>query len=373
MSDYIYLEVAGKKISHFLSYSVEADLYVADHAFSLVIGNPEFDILTGQQCHLWVNGQLELTGIVDRRAMHTDKQGRTLTIEGRDLMGLLVDSHCEQFVSVQGKKLSELAQMLLANVPFINRKQILYQQDLVGKLKTSRLRTAMYGLAGIFGADTAERLAHIHAGMSIFQVLQMYALSKGQMFFSLPDGTFVFGRPLVGGKPDYTIVFNGEGIGNTVLVAEVEENIARRYSKVSVIGQQQGQPSDGMNVGAVNIEGSVTDSSFPFYKPFVQLSRNDSQTPQQHARLLLEKMRHDGNRLSYDLPRHSQNGVNFTVNRLCHVKDSVNTINGAPIDGTFLVSGRIFKLDKQNGPTTTLRLSPPGLVEDGGKIGGGRR
>ena len=374
MSDSIYLEIGGRKVTHFLSYTVEADLYVADHAFSLEIGKPEFDIRPGTKCSLFVNKSKELTGIIDRRSQRTDKQGRKLVIEGRDLMGLLVDSCCEQFVSVQGMKLSGLAQFLLKNVPFINSKQILYQQDLVGKLKTRRSRNASYGLAGIFGADSAERIAQIHPGMTIFQVLQMYALSKGQMFFSLPDGTFVFGRPLVGGDPDYSIVFNEAGAGNNVISSEVEENIAKRYSKVTVVGQQQGNPADGLDATKVNIPpGTVTDSSFPFYKPFVELSRNDSQTPQQHARLLLEKMRHDGFRLSYDLPRHSQNGKNFTINRLARVKDSVNTLNGLPIDGTFLVSGRTFKLDKDNGVTTTLKLSSPGLVEDGGKIGGGRR
>ena len=39
-------------------------------------------------------------------------------------MGLLVDFHCEQnhWKTVAGMKLKALAEMLLANVPFINRK-----------------------------------------------------------------------------------------------------------------------------------------------------------------------------------------------------------------------------------------------------------
>ena len=380
MSDRIYLQFSAdgktwKKMEHFVSYTLEADLYVADHAFSLELKNPEIELRAGMQCRLFVNDQLELTGIIDRCLRRTDKQGTSLTVEGRDLMGLLVDSYCEAFVGVEGKKLSELAQMLLKNVPFINRKPVLNQEDVVGKIQTRRGRESSFGLAAILGDGGVERIAQIRPGMTIFQVLSTYALSRGQMFYGLPDGTFVFGRPMVGGAPDYSIVFNRSGAGNNALAAEVEENISKRYSKVTVVGQRQATADDGLDATVVNVggpAGTVTDPDFPFYKPFVQLSHNDSQTPKQHARLLLEKMRHDGVRLSYDLPRHSQNGINFTVNRLARVKDDVNRINGAPIDGIWLVSGRTFKLDKVAGPITTVRLSPPGLVEDGGKMGGGR-
>lgn len=369
MSDRIYLEVAGRKVEHFLSYSVEADIYVADHAFSLELANPGIEIKLGQPCKLYVNDRLELTGVIEHRVQRTDKSGRKLTIEGRDLMGQVVDAYCEQFITVENMKLSALAQLLLKDVPFINRKQIVIQQNLVGKVKTRRTKHAAYGLEAIMDTGSAERIAQIHPGMTKFQVLQMYALSRGQMFYSLPDGTFVFGRPRIGGEPEFTIVFNGRGEGNNATVGEVDENIGKRYSKVTVIGQQQGNTADGLDTTKISITGTVTDPDFPFYKPFVQLSHNDSQTPKQHARLLLDKMRYDGQRLTYELPRHSPDGINnYSLNRLAQVKDDVHNIHG-----TYLVSGRTFKLDKGAGPSTTLRLSPPGLVEDGSGKGAGRK
>jgi prophage tail gpP-like protein len=375
MSDSIALEVNGQRIESFESYTVDSDLYVADHAFSLEVRNPKVIITPGMPCKLYVNNKLELTGIIDRTVKRTDRQGWRMTIEGRDLMGLLVDSYCEDFVTVQGMKLSDLAQLLLKRVPFINRKEILFQQDLVGKLKTRRSREASYGLQALFGAGETERIAQIRPGMTVFQVLSMYALSRGQMFFSLPDGTFVFGRPMVGGDPEFRVIFNRNGSGNNATSAEVVEDYSKRYSKVMVISQRQATLDDGLDVSASFVggaSGTVTDDSFPFYKPFVQLSHNDSQTPKQHARLLLEKMRHDGLQLSYEMPRHSQNGVNLGLNRLCQVQDDINLVGGKPINGVYLISGRTLRGDKQNGPMTTLRLSPPGLVEDGGKAGGGR-
>lgn len=365
MSDSIFLEFSNngttwEKVQHFISYSVDADLYVADHAFSVELANPEIEIARGAQCRLHVNDQLALTGIVDRRFRRADKQGRRQVVEGRDLMGLIVDSCCEHFVSAEGKTLKQLAMMLLKDVPFINRASIVYQNDQVAKIKSRSSRNASYGLAAIW--DTGERVRQIHPGMTKFQVLQMACLSVGQMFYSLPDGTFVFGRPMTGGVPDFSIIFNPEGMGNNVLSGEVEENIAKCFSKVTVVGQQQANPADLNDTGAHNLPGvPVYDKTFPFYKPFVQVSYNDSQTPQQHARLIMEKARHDGFRLTYEVPRHSPDGVNnYTINRIAHVQDDVHGIHG-----DYLVSGRTFKLDKGTGPTTTLKLSPPGLVESG--------
>jgi prophage tail gpP-like protein len=362
MTDAVELRVDGRKIANFQSYMVEADLYTADHAFSLELANPETPVNPGSRCQLYVNGELELTGLVDRRPRRYTKTDNSLCVEGRDLMGLLVDSHCEQFVTVQGKKLSELARMLLKSVPFIDRANIVYQDDLVGRLKTRKHRGAADSIMALM--DSGQRLAQIEPGMTVFDVLRMYAASRGLMFFSLPDGTFVFGRPKSGGEPAYTITSRRDGIGNNVLEGEETPDISKRYSKVTVLGQQQGQDDMGMDATRIAVQGSVTDRDFPFYKPFVQRSNNDSQSPAQHARLLLERMRHDGYQLAYRVAGHSQNGRNWRVNELCRVRDEI-----FGVDATFLIYQRRFERSKQGGSTTYLRLGPPGLVSTE-KLGG---
>ena len=52
----------------------------------------EGDTIQVRDKKVFVNDQLELTGIVDRRLRRFDKQGKKLVVEGRDLMGLIVDS-----------------------------------------------------------------------------------------------------------------------------------------------------------------------------------------------------------------------------------------------------------------------------------------
>jgi len=372
MSDAIELRIGTTSIRSFQSYSVDADLYVADHAFSMELANPEIEVRKGQKCQLFVNKDLVLTGIIEKRKRHCDKQGRTQSVGGRDLLGIVVDAYCEEFVSVQEKTIAQLAAMLIqANaktprpaLPFIGRVPIVGETELQGKLKSHRRRGTADFLSFF---DAPQKVAQIYPGQTVFQVLQMYALSRGVMFFGLPDGTFVFDEPCVGGVPDYSIVFTNDGRGNA-LSADVDEDISRAYSKVKVIGQQL-QNSDPLGGPATTVNttpGIATDPDFPFYKCFVQVNNNDSQSPALHARMLLNKMRHDAFKLEYEMPRHSQGGKNFTINRMAAVKDTVHGISG-----NFAVTGRTLKMDKSKGPTTVLRLGLPGLVEQIGSLSKG--
>lgn len=354
--DNVTLQIAGQRIERFLSYTVESDIYTADDAFSLELAAPEIEIKRGQECTLWVNGEKELTGIIDKRSRKYDKGGSLVVrVEGRDLMGLLVDFYVEQFVSIEGKKLSELAEMLLRTVPFINRKGIRYQENIVGKLKGKK-KTVDQPLIGFL--DTPQKISQTEPGMTVFEVLRTYAASRGLMFFALPDGTFVFGRPKAKGEPMFTVTCTKSGNGNNVLEGEEIDDISKRYSKITVIGQQQGQEDFGMDATKIHTKATVEDKEFPFYKPFVATDNNDSQSPALHARFLMEQQRHQGYQLHYKVQGHSQGGKNWQINELCRVRDEV-----LAIDGVFLIYGRTFERSRTDGTTTRLKLGPPGLVQ----------
>lgn len=354
MEDKVYLQIDGKRIENFLSYEVEADLYQAADKFTLELANPGTAIRAGMTCELYVNKELELTGIIDATRKGWSKQGQTLVVEGRDLLGVVVDSYVEKFTTVQGKTVKELAELLLASVPFINRKEIIYQENVVGKLKGKK-KTVDNPMTGFL--DTPQKLSQAEPGMTVFEVLSIYAASRGLMFFGLPDGPLVFGRPKAKGQPLYTIINALSGVGNNVTSGDEVDDISRRYSKITVISQVQGHDEDGQDTSKLDARASVTDASFPFYKPFVTRLNNDSQSPELHARMLLEKQRHDGLQLAYTAPGHSQGGVNFKLNELVQVKDEM-----LERDGIFLIYNRKFKRSKQAGTTTELRLGPPGLV-----------
>jgi len=353
MKNTVTLRVGNQRIENFISYDIEADLYQAADKFTLELSNPETPITPGLQCKLHINGQLELTGVIDRVAKKYDKRGRSLVVEGRDLMGLLVDSHVEQFVTIQGKTVQQVAEMLIKTVPFIQRSQIEYQANVVGKWK-SKKKTADNPLVGII--DIPQELNHIEPGMTVFEVLAIYAASRGLMFFSLPDGTFVFGRPRITGEPDFYVNTSLDGKLNNVESGEEINDISRRYSKITVISQVQGFDVHGHDSSKINSKKIVNDHDFPFYKPLVVKLNNDSQSPALFGRMLMEKQRHDGYSIAYTTPSHSQDGVNWGINKLCTVTDEVFNINR-----TMLIYSRRFRMNKQ-GSWTDIRLGPPGLM-----------
>lgn len=353
MSDIVTLQIGNQRIENFISYDIEADLYQAADTFKLELANPEAAVKAGMLCKLFINGQLELTGLIDKTVKKGDKSVRSLSVEGRDLMGILVDSHAEQFVTVQGKTVKQLAEMLLKTIPFVQRSQIIYQENVVGKLKGKK-KSADSPLTTFI--DTPQKFSQIEPGMSVFEVLAVYAASRGLMFFALPDGTLVFGRPKITGNPLFNVINRLDGNGNNIETWDETDDISRRYSKITVVSQVQGGDDFGMDHSKINVKKVVTDPDFPFYKPLVVKLNNDSQTPELYGRMLLEKQRHDGYSLGYTAPLHSQNGRNWAINELCTVNDEVQNVQR-----TLLIFNRRFRKTKQ-GSWTDIKLGPPGLV-----------
>lgn len=352
MPDSIAITIAGRRLEKFLSYRIEADLYCADHMFRFDLHDPGFAIAEGARCEVRVNGQLILTGIVDAVTDGDDKRGSHLSIEGRDLMGLLVDSYVETYPDLRDITIQALAEKLLATVPYIDTKAIVYQGGIAGE----NARGTQAGAAGIFADMGKEKKnVHVEPGQTIFDVLKRAAQSRGATFFCLPDGTFVFGRPKAAGRPAFSIVHRTDGVGNNAFRATRRRDISRRYSKISVVGQQQGQ--DVFAATGVNVQASLTDDTVPFHKPLVVVLNDDGESPAQYARQLLEMQRAEGLQIAYSLKGHSQNGRNFTINELARVRD---TLRG--LDGVYLIVARTFMLSKDDGQVTELRLGHPGVV-----------
>lgn len=337
MPDKVELLVDGRRLDRFLSYTVESALYDAADAFSLELSNPNVSVKKGQKFQLLVNDAPAMTGIIERIARGIKKVGgQTLKVGGRDLMGLVVDHYVEEFIDLEGFTLKGLAEKLLAPIPFINRKAVTY-----GK--------------GHAPADTEGKVTKIDPGDATFDVLSRYAAARGLLFFLEPDGTFVFGKPKERGATEFTIVIRRDGVGNNVEEGEVIEDISKRFSKVLVVGQQQGD--EDVDVDDINVSGIAKDSTFPFYKPFVQVMNNDATSPAHLARLTLNQQRAEGLVATYTVSGHSQGGKNWTANSLVRVEDEVGELSGV-----FLIYNRTFEGPKPK-PITRLTIGLPGILQ----------
>jgi len=336
MSDKIALQIAEQRIERFLSYQIEADMYNAADAFSLELANPEIQIKAGQRCDLYVNDRLELTGIIDAVDKGEDKTSKTLRVSGRDLMGLLVDSSCEEFLTLGGMTVKALAERLLRKTPFIDRKKIIYQKG-----------------TGTPLLDAPQNLTQIEPGDTIFETLKGYAAARGLMFFALPDGTMVFGLPKSTGEPMFTITRKKTGETN-IIKGTSKTDISQQHSSITVIGQVQGPEYSGETI---NVKGTVKQPDFPFYKPLVVVN-NDTQNPTAQARMLRDKEAFEAFQLSYTVPGYAQHSKNWAINELCTVNDETLGISGA-----YLVYSRSFSLSKDQGRITELKLSIPGVAQ----------
>jgi prophage tail gpP-like protein len=342
MQDKVELLVNDKLIKDFKSYSIESDLFKAADDFSLELVNPNVRVNKGDKCKLYVNAILELNGIIDTVNPSYDKEGSSLKVGGRDLMGQVVDAYCEDFDVSENIKLKELTEKLLRKVKFINLKNIEYgkgSKDLAVPLNKS---------------DEEFEDSHVKPGSKVFDVLSRHALSRGLLFFSKPDGTFVYGTPVTSGKAVFSIVK-----GNNVKKGSLIKSISSQYSTVTVMGQKT-------NVAAwendnVNYSVSVENPDFPagFHKPFITVLEGDGREPKKQARLILDHQRFESFQLEYTVPGHSQRGRNWQANAICHVKDDHPNIE---FIGNMMIYSRIFQGNKDEGSTTTLKLSRLGVV-----------
>jgi len=333
MSDDVELIVGQKRVKGFKSYSVESRLFSAASAFNMELRDASVDLSKDVTCQLRVNGEIELMGIIDRVERNS--------VSGRDFMGLVVDAYVEEFKTLENKSLKALAEELLANVDFINRKNIKYG-------KGDRLKDV-----STTPGDDVFKSIQLQPGSTVFDVLRDHARTKGMLFFSMPDGTFIFGTPKTSGAAEFHIVRRLNGRGNNIKDGWKSVNRAAEYSSVTVLGQKN---EDDCNSADCNVSVTVTNPDFPYRKPFVTTSEMGGDDLKKYANMLLSKQRFEGLGLSYLLPGHSQNGRNWQVNTIVSVLDEHPEVK---VKGDFLVYSRTFRRSsgESSGTETSLRLS----------------
>lgn len=357
MPDNVILEINDKAFEDFVSYRVESNLFQASDTFSFEISNSEIDITEGDKCVLKVNGKKELVGVIERIEESYDHQSHTITLSGRDIMGQVVNTYIEnKFTTLKDMTLQDLAEYLLADVPYVDRCNIIY-----GEGDKNRI-VALQQKESLLGAESEYKQFQITPGQTVFEALRIYALSEGKLFFALPAGTFVFGEPVRDGKALFSLTAKNSGQGNNATKGRRIRDIAERYSKTVIVARSDRDGIfDEIFGSSESQKGEVIDDTFPksdFYKPFVAFADTRSTDYTNRAKFLVAKQRFNGNQLEYTVQGHSQNGINWQPNAIVHVDDEI--MNGK-IKGDFLIYARTFEKSKKTGTLTTLRLSTKGV------------
>lgn len=335
-NDKVELRVQKFKIASFKHYSMDSSIYTADSMFSFQTYDPELEIVAGDRCEVWIGGVLVDTGIIDRRRKWYSKDDSGITFEGRNLMGLVVDSFCETFKTYKNKTVRAMAEELLKDIPFLSRKNIEYDPRAES-------------------ADSALEYVQVEPGQRVFDVLRDIAISRGLAFYCRPNGTFVFRKPSGTGDTRFSLVHVQGKNRSRIEHAEDVRDISEQYSRVTVVGQQQG--TSGGSASAINTKATEEYSGLPFRRPYVEVNNNDALTPKKRAKMLIEQMRYRGNAVTYSVGGHTQNGEPWAPDELCAVWD-----DRLEIHETLLVYSRAFSFDKDSGSHTDLTLGPKGVI-----------
>jgi prophage tail gpP-like protein len=336
MADDVIMVVGNERIESFLGYSIDADIYAAASGWRFELDpTTHTSVQRGQQCSVEVGGQRVLTGVVDKVSRGYSKTGRTLVVEGRDLLGVAVDTYCTEFRTLAGKTLAEVADELLRTCAYLERSQVIYGET-------------------AFNAESAQDQAQIEPGETVFGVLRRMAQTRGLMVYCLADGTVVLDRPVSGLASRYRIRVKDGRNDSAVLTARVVRDASREYSTIQVIGQRQDVDDAGFNVSSTL---AVEGAAFP--KSYVVVHNGDGQSPEAVARMVAEQHRAAAQQVTYTVSGHTQTGDPWQIDELVYVWDDELNILGEQM----LITGRTLELSKSRGRTTRLRLGPPGVVQ----------
>lgn len=324
MRDKVSIKLDGKELDYFLSYSIASDIFVAGSEFSFTLPAGLVDPNEGDQIKVFVNDDLELSGVIDAVEEDDAKDGRSLTISGRDVLGRAVDEYVREFKSFNGQTLEAIVKKLFSPIEILNRSSIFFESE-----------SARF--------NVSKKFAKPDIGQTVLDFISRISTSKRLLFFANPDGTIVFAKIPTESTEDFKIYRAAKGEFRNVIRATRRRDITSAYSEARLYSQTN---------GGGNTKSTYSRDDFPFEKIFVGTFNEDEGSAEEQARAIIENQRKDAFSLEYIVPGHSQNGKNWRVRKGVKVEDE-----RFDISKTFLLSRRVMeKPSKESGQITRLKL-----------------
>lgn len=420
--DTVVLEVAGHQLDRWVAYRVDSNLLTPADSFWLQVEVPNADrsavlarVAKGALVKVYLERRddsgatrraLQMTGVIDKRSLRVTKQnGTLLTVEGRDLAGLLVDSDIEPWlVTEESTVFLDVVRAAVAKWGIEVISDDSAERSILTGERSSRRRTALerrearaHGIpptrysravrerAAAAGTplDTAvgatadsgarfasglapsdiERLRILEArpriGDKVWEYLSRHASRLGLMLWFTADGRLVVGAPDYGQEPLYRLIrreYPDSRDPNRIMEGGLEESIANRFSEVTVYGHGSGQDETRTRFRAVSADGEWPAQ---YDKPRF-IKDNGARSDEACARRAERELslgRRENLRLSYVVDGHGQGDVLWAQGTMAYVEDEPLEIRG-----NFFVIGRTFKGDRDSGTTTQVELIEPGSL-----------
>lgn len=324
----VTLLINGKTHGQWTDYDIVSDLLTPADDFSVTLGRPvDADptaVKEGDKVQVRVGSDTVLSGRIDLVRTTTEKGGKTLTIQGRDDAGILLD----------------------CSAPLFNAQEMDLQviiDKIVKPLGLAKIR--------IDAAKTDKtHKVQIEPGSRAWDALAQYAEANGVWPWMEPDGTLVVGGPDYTAEPVAELVLRQNGENNNIKRLEIERNMAARYSEVTVLGQS--------HTGKHNIKATAKDEALKLHRPLIVTEADVDSTAEaaRKAKKRLADSRLEGLTITAVVQGHrTDDGTLWQPGQRINVLSEPDNI-----DGIYFLMARTFTGGRGQGTETVLTLKEDG-------------
>lgn len=324
----VTLLINGKTHGQWTNYDIVSDLLTPADDFSVTLGRPvdakPDAVRAGDKVEVRVGGDTVLSGRIDRVQTVTEKGGKTLTIQGRDDAGVLLDCSAPLF-NAQDMDLNQIIEKIVKPLG-------------LAKIRIDAAKT-----------DKTHKV-QIEPGSRAWDALLEYAEANGLWPWLESDGTLVIGGPDYTAAPVAELVLRTNGQNNNIKRLEVNRDMAARYSEVTVLAQSHS--------GKNNIKATAKDESVKLHRPLIVTEPDiDSQAQaQRKAKKRLADSRLEGLTITATVQGHrTDNGTLWQPGQRINVLSEPDGI-----DSVYFLMARTFVGGRGQGTETVLTLKEDG-------------
>ena len=324
----VTLLINGKTHGQWTNYDIVSDLLTPADDFSVTLGRPvdakPDTVRAGDKVEVRVGGDTVLSGRIDRVQTVTEKGGKTLTIQGRDDAGVLLDCSAPLF-NAQDMDLNQIIEKIVKPLG-------------LAKIRIDAAKT-----------DKTHKV-QIEPGSRAWDALLEYAEANGLWPWLEPDGTLVVGGPDYTAAPVAELVLRANGQNNNIKRLEVNRDMAARYSEVTVLAQSHS--------GKNNIKATAKDESVKLHRPLIVTEPDiDSQTQaQRKAKKRLADSRLEGLTITATVQGHrTDDGTLWQPGQRINVLSEPDGI-----DAVYFLMARTFTGGRGQPTETVLTLKEDG-------------
>lgn len=349
--DAVIVSLGGREHSRWMQYEIDSDLFIPADEWHMTLAaplqKPDVPLALWQKAVVRVGADVVLSGRVDRIRRRTVKEGRTLTITGRDMAGVLCDCSAPVFTA-----------------------------------QNVTLDTVVSTIAKTFGiarvetrTDGLREKVTIEPGMSAWDAIILACELNGCHAWFEPGGTLVIGGPDYTAQPVGTLILDAAGDATNVLSLDIDQNITGYYSDVTVLAQAHGTAAARGQHAVKEAETDALLLEKGIHRPKIVVD-GDTENAKYAARLARKHIA-DGKfsalTIRAEVRGHrafdaSGSGPVWTPGQRVRV---VSALDG--LDDVFLLAARTLT-GGEEGQKTSLTLKPDGVwLPDAGKRKKGKK